>query len=35
MNKDHDTMNDFLITCKTSKFLNFFFIGHVIMGVAQ
>ncbi len=28
-------MNDFLITCKTSKILDFFFNGHVIMGVAR
>lgn len=35
MNKEHDTINDFLITCKTLKILDFFFNGQAIMGVAQ
>ena len=34
MNKFHNTVNDFTIKCNTSEILDFFFMGHMIMGVA-
>ena len=35
MNKHYYTVNDFPIKCNSSEILAFFFIGHVIMGVAR